>query len=89
MALAPLAHPFDIGRAAEVILVLRFAQPTTLAFGFAGFATLGPGTKLLMPPIAQIGHEQLLAMQAFAAMTGGHRRWEQNLWQEVNRSPRF
>jgi len=79
MALAPLAYTLDVGPAAEVIFVLRFAQPTPLALGLAGFATLGLGTKLLMPPIARIGHEQLFAMQAFAAMTGGHRRCEQNL----------
>jgi hypothetical protein len=79
MALAPLAHTLDIGRTAEVVSVLWFAQPATLALGLAGLATLGLGTKLLMPPIARIGHEQLFAMQAFAAMMGGHRRCEQNL----------
>jgi len=67
-----------------VVFVLWFAQPPPLALGLAGFATLGPGTKLLMPPIARIGQEQLFAMQAFTAMTGGHRRCEQNLGQEVN-----
>jgi len=88
MVLAPLAHALDIGRAAEVVLVLWFAQPASLAQGLAGSATLGLGTKLLMPPIARIGHEQLFAMQAFAAITEGHRRCEQNHGQEVNCPPR-
>jgi len=59
---SPLAHPLDIGRSPEVVLVLWFAQPATLTFGLAGLAALGLGAKLLMPPIPGVGYEQLFAV---------------------------
>jgi len=62
VSFAPLAHPLHIFGAAEVVLVLRFAQPTPLTLGLAGFATLRLGTKLLVPAVADVGHEQLFAM---------------------------
>ena len=55
MFFAPLPHMIDINGVAEVVLVLRFAQPTALTFGLAGLATPGLGAKLLMPPIPGVG----------------------------------
>jgi hypothetical protein len=48
------------------------AQPPALAFDLAGFPALRLGAVLLMPPVAQVRHEQLLAMQALTATTFRH-----------------
>jgi hypothetical protein len=57
-----------------VIVVLGFAQPAALAEGLAGGATLRLETELLMPTIAQIGIEQLFAMQTLSLIRLGHPR---------------
>jgi len=51
-----------MGGAAELILVLRFAEPAALTLGFAGFAACGLGAERLMPAVAALGQKQLLAM---------------------------
>jgi hypothetical protein len=69
---SPLAHPLDIGRAAEHVSVLRLAQPLTLAVGLAGPTALGFAAELLVPPIVAVGHEQLFAVQALTTITFRH-----------------
>jgi len=63
----PLPHSLDVVRAAEVITVLRSAQPPVLAGPFAHGLTLGGGTIFLAPAIAVIRNEELLTIQTFAA----------------------
>ena len=75
MGLAPLLHALDIGGAAELLSVLRFTQPASLTFGFAGLAAVGLGTKLLMMPIPAMGQEQLFAMQALTRLRLRHARF--------------
>lgn len=72
MAGSPLAHPLDVGRAAEMILIFRLAQPTALALGLAGFPALGLATELLVMMVAGMRSEQLFAMQTLALRTFGH-----------------
>ena len=63
----PLLHSLDVVGAAEVIPVLRLAQPTRLAGAFANGLALGAGTIFLAPAIAVVRNEELHAMQTFAA----------------------
>ena len=72
MGLSPLAHVLDIFEAAEVMLVLRFAEPTTLAVGLARFAACRLETELLMPSVPSVGVEQLSAMQTLSLIGLGH-----------------
>jgi hypothetical protein len=72
MGLSPLAHVLDIFEAAEVMLILRFAEPTTLAVGLARFAACRLEAELLMPSVPSVGVEQLSAMQAFSLIGLGH-----------------
>jgi len=43
-----------MGGAAELILVLRFAEPAALTLGLTGVTTIWFGAELLMPPITRI-----------------------------------
>ena len=72
---SPLAHPLDIGRAAEHVSVLGLAQPLTLALGLAGPAAVGLGAELLMPPVVAVGHEQFFAVQALTTIMIRHGSW--------------
>jgi hypothetical protein len=62
MVLAPLSHPFHMGRAAEVVLVFGFAQPTPLAGGFAGLSTWRLRTGVLAPTIAGVRSKEYLTV---------------------------
>jgi len=66
MRRSPLPHPLRVLRAAEVILVVGFAQPALLSGALAGRLARRRGTILLAPAIPVIGHKQQLTMQAFA-----------------------
>jgi hypothetical protein len=65
MGCPPLPHPLHVLRAAEVILVVGFAQPPLLPGALAGRLALRPRTILLASAIPVIGHKQQLTMQAF------------------------
>ena len=72
MGFAPLADPIDVFGAAEVVAVLRFAQPAALALGFAGLAALGLAAELLMPAVAKVRIKQLVAMQTLTPIGLSH-----------------
>jgi hypothetical protein len=74
MGFAPLAHPLDVRRTAEVMLVLRLTQPATLTLGLTGLATLQLGAKPLMPSVPRVGIEQLPAMQTLPLIELMHRQ---------------
>ena len=65
VVLTPQAHPLHRFGATEVILVLRFGQPTVLTVAFAGLPTGGLGAELLVMRIATVGGEIFSAAQAF------------------------
>ena len=66
MVLAPLPHPFHMGRAAEVVVVFGCAQPTPLAGGFAGLSTWRLRTGVLAPNIAGVRSKKDLAVLTLA-----------------------
>jgi hypothetical protein len=70
----PLSHPSAIFRPPEVVLVLRFAQPSTLAQRLGNLAALRLPTMALAPTITEIGNEQLSTMQTFALCASLHRQ---------------
>jgi len=63
---APLPDALDLGRAAEIITVGRFAQPTTLAGGLAGLAARGLGAVALASGAARVGSKEGLTVLTFA-----------------------
>ena len=69
---SPLAHPLDVGGAAEMVLIFRLAQPPVLALGLAGFPAVGLATKLLVMMVARMRSEQLFALHTLALRTFGH-----------------
>ncbi len=71
MGFAPVLNPLPIVGIAEVVPVLRFAQPTLLSDSLAGTLALRSRTKLLMSPIPVIRDKQLLTVQTLAAMRFG------------------
>jgi len=74
MGRPPLPHPLHVVGAAEVILVIGFAQPTLLPGALAGLLARRLGTILLATAIPVIGHKQQLTMQTLAtARLGLHR----------------
>src|SRR6202011_6049889 len=62
----PHPYPLHVLRTAEVIPVLRFAEPAALARRLAGGPAGALRAVLLPPPIAHIDGENLPAAQAFA-----------------------
>ena len=62
----PHADPLYVLRSAEVILVLRFTQPATLARRLARCPARALRTVLLPTTIAHIDSENIHAAQAFA-----------------------
>jgi len=62
----PRPHPLHVLRAAEVILVLRFAEPAALTRRLAGRPTGSLRTVLLTSAIAHIHCENIAAAQALA-----------------------
>ena len=66
MTLAPLFDTLTVLRSAEVRLVVRFLQPTTLTFHFALLAPGGFLTVALMMQIAPIRQIELAALMALA-----------------------
>ena len=74
MGFAPLLRFEDTDRPAKVIAVSWQAQPLALTGLVAGALALRFGTILLSPPIAVVGKELNLAMQALARLgRRGHR----------------
>jgi len=74
MGFAPLAHPLDVRRAAEVMLVLRLTQPAALTLGLTGLATPQLGAEPLMPSVPGAGIEQRPAMQTLPLIELVHRQ---------------
>ena len=66
MKLSPFLDPFDVIRVAEVVAVLRLAQPFSLTGGFACLSTFRPGTISLPTGVARIRPEKLMAVRALA-----------------------
>src|SRR5438445_10229300 len=66
MCLSPLPHPLHVLRAAEVVPVFGFAQPTLLPGSLASLLALRGRTILLAASIPVIGHKQHLTMQTLA-----------------------
>ena len=66
MVLAPLPHPFHMGKAAEVVLVFGFAQPTPLTSGFAGLSTWWLRTVVLAPNVAGVRIKECLTVLTLA-----------------------
>jgi hypothetical protein len=64
MRLSPGSNALDVGGACEVIAVGRLVEPTLVASGFAGLATLGVGTVALTCDTARVGNEESLTMLA-------------------------
>src|ERR1017187_1722790 len=71
MCAAPLLDPLHVFRAAEVVAVFRFTQPTRLPGALAGQLTCRGGAILLATPIPVIGHKQHPTMQAFTTTRFG------------------
>ena len=69
MSPAPLLDAGNVLLVAEVLSVLRFAQPPALPPGLAGPFALGGRAVLLTIMGAGVGQEELLAMQALAFPT--------------------
>ena len=65
MSLAPKPHVLHVCQSPEVILVLRFGQPTLLTVAFAGFAAVGSGAELLVTLITTVASKKLLAAKTF------------------------
>ena len=63
---APLPDALDLGRAAEIIAVLRFLMPTALASGLAGLAARGLAAVALAPGTARVGSKEGLTVLALA-----------------------
>jgi hypothetical protein len=63
---APLPDTLDMGRAAEIIPVVRFVEPTALAGGLAGLAARGRGAVALAPGTARVGRKEGLTVLALA-----------------------
>ena len=73
MGRTPLPDASNVLRTAEVGLVLRVGEPTTLAGTLAGLATSRLGAELLMPEIAPLRQKQLVTAEALASEGGpGH-----------------
>ena len=62
MVLAPLPHAFNMGRVTEVIAVLGFAEPTTLACCFAGLAAWQLCTVVLPPRVTGVRIKECLTV---------------------------
>jgi hypothetical protein len=71
MGFSPLLHPLHILRAAEVVAVFRFTQPTLLPGPLASLLALRSRTILLASSIPVIGHKQHLAMQTLVTARFG------------------
>jgi len=71
MGFSPLPHPLHILRAAEVVAVFRFTQPTLLPGPLASMLALRSRTILLASSIPVIGHKQHLAMQTLVTTRFG------------------
>ena len=73
----PLPDALDVEGAGEVVGVGRTGEPGLLAGALAGGATFGLGTEALAAPIAGIGDEKSLAVQAIGInRRTGHRQQE-------------
>jgi hypothetical protein len=72
MIAPPRAHPLDVHRPAEVIPVLRLAQPAMLPRRLAGRPAGFLRTVLLAPAIAHIDREFIPAAQALALFSIRH-----------------
>jgi hypothetical protein len=71
MGFSPLLHPLHILRAAEMVSVFRFTQPTLLPGSLPSLLALRNRTILLASSIRVIGHKQHLAMQTLVTARFG------------------
>ncbi len=67
MPLLPVAHPLGVLGIPEIILVLRFSQPSSLRLSLAGSTAIGFEAMALALNIPVIGKKKFLAVQTFAA----------------------
>ena len=74
MGQPPLPDALAVGGAAEVVAVLRLGQPAGLPGGFGRLAADFFGAVLLVPAVAGVGEELLIATQALAGGGGTHRQ---------------
>ena len=65
MGFAPILDALRVVGAAEVIMVLRLAQPGPLSRSLAGLLALGSRAILLAVSIAVVRDKQLITVQAF------------------------
>ena len=63
---SPLLYPPGALRSSEVVLVLRLAEPISLASGLGGLSAVGFCAVLLALPITVVGSVHTPAEQAFA-----------------------
>jgi len=76
MLLLPVAHSLGILGVPEVVLVLRFGQPSPHEFALSGLAALGFEAIALSPAAPIIGKEKLLAVQALMSRSGRLHRFQ-------------
>jgi hypothetical protein len=74
MLLLPVANPLGVLVIPEVILVLRFGQPSPLRLALAGFTAVGLQAIALALSTPIIGKKKFLAVEAVAS---GSRRLHQ------------
>jgi hypothetical protein len=65
--LLPVANPFGVLVIPEVILVLRFGQPSSLRRALVGFTAVGLLAIALALSVPIIGKKKFLAVQTFAS----------------------
>jgi hypothetical protein len=78
MGLTPGPDPGHIIRVTEVVAVLRFGEPSTLAGLLARPLAVGGMTEVLTTPVPVVAEEQLVAVQAFALRAGAGHNWEED-----------
>jgi len=76
MLLLPVANALGVLGVTEVILVLRFGQPSAHELPFSGLAALGFKAKALALSAPVIGKKKFLAVQAFVSGSGRFHRFQ-------------
>jgi hypothetical protein len=76
MLLLPVADSLGILGVPEVVLVLRFDQPSPHEFALSDLAALGFETIALSLAAPVIGNKKLLAVQALASISGRLHRFQ-------------
>jgi hypothetical protein len=76
MFLLPVADSLGILGIPEVVLVLRFGQPSPHEFALSGLAASGFGAIALSLAVPVIGKKKLLAVQALVSSSGWLHRFQ-------------